>query len=60
MAVLSLFSPFSPTLWNVVPRDLRPSAEYILGTDSNGQDIFWQCSRCAISIISLISALVSR
>jgi peptide/nickel transport system permease protein len=62
MAILSNFSPYDPTLWHVVPRDLRPSAEYILGTDSNGQDIFWQATFAVRNslIISLISALVSR
>jgi peptide/nickel transport system permease protein len=62
MASLSFFSPFDPTLWNVVPRDLKPSAEHILGTDSNGQDIFWQATFAVRNslIISLISALVSR
>ena len=62
MALLSFFSPYDPTLWNVVPRDMKPSAEYILGTDSNGQDIFWQATFAVRNslIISLISALVSR
>ncbi|MBI1277604.1 MAG: ABC transporter permease subunit [Anaerolineaceae bacterium] len=62
MALLSAFSPYDPTLWNVVPRDMKPSAEYILGTDSNGQDIFWQATFAVRNslIISLISGLVSR
>jgi peptide/nickel transport system permease protein len=62
MALLSFFSPYDPTLWNVVPKDTRPSAEYILGTDSNGQDIFWQATYAVRNslVISLISALVSR
>ena len=62
MALLSFFSPYDPTLWNVVPRDLKPSAEYFLGTDSNGQDIFWQATFAVRNslIISLISAMVSR
>ncbi len=62
MALLSFFSPYDPTLWGVVPRDMRPSAEYFLGTDSNGQDIFWQATFAVRNslIISLISALVSR
>jgi peptide/nickel transport system permease protein len=62
MAVLSFFSPFDPTIWYVVPRDLKPSAEYFLGTDSNGQDIFWQATFAVRNslIVSLISALVSR
>lgn len=62
LALLSIFSPYDPTLWNVVPRDMKPSAEYLLGTDSNGQDIFWQATFAVRNslIISLIAALVSR
>ena len=62
LALLSIFSPYDPTLWNVVPRDMRPSAEYWLGTDSNGQDIFWQATFAIRNslIISLIAGLVSR
>ncbi len=62
MALLSNFSPYDPTLWNVVPRDMKPSATYILGTDSNGQDIFWQATFAVRNslIISLIAGLVSR
>lgn len=62
MALLSFFSPYDPTLWHVVPRDLKPSADYILGTDSNGQDIFWQATFAVRNslIISIISGFVSR
>jgi peptide/nickel transport system permease protein len=62
LALLSIFSPYDPTLWNVVPRDMRPSAEYWLGTDSNGQDIFWQATFAIRNslIISLIAGFVSR
>ena len=62
LAGLSTFSPYDPTLWNVVPKDMRPSAEYWLGTDSNGQNIFWQATFAVRNslIISLIAALVSR
>jgi peptide/nickel transport system permease protein len=62
MALLSFFSPFDPTIWNVVPRDLPPSADHVLGTDSNGQDIFWQATFAVRNslIIALISALASR
>jgi len=62
MAVLSIFSPYDPTLWNVVPRDLKPSAQHWLGTDANGQDIFWQATFAVRNslIISLIAALISR
>src|SRR5215208_574508 len=62
LALLSAFSPYDPTLWNVVPKDMKPSAEYWLGTDSNGQNIFWQATFAVRNslIISLIAALVSR
>jgi len=62
MAILSLFSPHDPTLWNVVPKNLNPSVKYPLGTDSNGQDIFWQATFAVRNslIISLIAASVSR
>jgi peptide/nickel transport system permease protein len=62
LAVLSFFSPNDPTLWNVVPKNLPPSMKYLLGTDSNGQDIFWQATYAVRNslIISLIAASVSR
>lgn len=62
LAVLSMFSPFDPTLWDVVPKNLKPSAAHILGTDSNGQDVFWQATFAVRNslIISLIAAMVSR
>jgi peptide/nickel transport system permease protein len=55
-------SPYDPTLWNVVPDDTKPSAEHWLGTDSNGQDIFWQATFAVRNslIISLIASLISR
>lgn len=62
MALLSFFSPYDPALWNIAPRDQKPSFEHILGTDSNGQDVFWQATFAVRNslIISLISAFVSR
>ncbi len=68
LALLSLFAPqyeghpYDPTLWNVVPKDQKPSAQYLLGTDANGQDIFWQATFAVRNslIISLIAAMISR
>ena len=62
LAILSFFSPYDPTLWGVVPKNLSPSMKYLLGTDSNGQDIFWQATFAVRNslIISLIAASVSR
>lgn len=61
-ASLSFFAPYDPTAWAVVPRDMRPSAEYWLGTDSNGQDIFWVATFAVRNslTIALIAGLVSR
>jgi peptide/nickel transport system permease protein len=62
LALLSFFAPYDPTLWGVVPKNMKPSANYILGTDANGQDVFWQAPFAVRNslIISLVSALVSR
>ena len=42
MAVASFFSPYQPELQYVVPFDVPPSWEYPFGTNSRGQDVFWQ------------------
>jgi peptide/nickel transport system permease protein len=62
LAALSLFSPYDPTFWGVVPRDLKPSWTNILGTNSKGQDIFWQATFAVRNslTISLIAGTVSR
>lgn len=62
LAGLSFFSPYDPTLWMVVPRDLPPSSTYWLGTNSNGQDVFWQATFAVLNslTISVIAGTVSR
>jgi peptide/nickel transport system permease protein len=42
LAVLSAFAPYPPIDIYVVPPDVPPSWEYPLGTNSRGQDVFWQ------------------
>ncbi len=61
-AALSFFSPYDPTFWGVVPRDLPPSWTYWLGTNSKGQSVFWQATFAVRNslIISLIAGSVSR
>jgi len=61
-ASLSFFSPYDPTFWGTVPRDLEPSWTYLLGTNSKGQDIFWQATFAVRNslIIALIAASLSR
>lgn len=62
MAVLSAFSPYDPTVWGIAPRDLQPSRAHLLGTDSNGQDIFWQATFAVRNslTIAVIAGTVSR
>jgi peptide/nickel transport system permease protein len=61
-ALLSYFSPYDPTFWGTVPRDLKPSWTYLLGTNSKGQDVFWQATFAVRNslIIALIAASLSR
>ena len=42
MAVASFFSPYPPNDAYVVPPDVAPSWANPLGTNSRGQDVFWQ------------------
>ena len=61
-AVLSYFSPVDPTLIYVATPDRPPSAEYWFGTNSRGQDMFWQLSFAFRNTLSfgLLVALLSR
>lgn len=61
-AALSFFSPYDPTMWHEVPRDLPPSREHWLGTESRGIDIFWQASYAVRNslLVALIAGVVSR
>ena len=61
-ACLSFFSPYDPTLWHEVPRDMPPSREYFLGTDSRGIDIFWMASYAVRNsiVVALIAGIISR
>jgi peptide/nickel transport system permease protein len=43
-ALLSFFSPFDPAQVYLVGLDQPPSAQYWFGTNSRGQDMFWQLS----------------
>jgi peptide/nickel transport system permease protein len=42
LAAASLFSPYPPQDSYVVPPDVPPCWAYPLGTNSRGQDVFWQ------------------
>ncbi len=62
LALLSFFSPYDPIKWLQVPRDLPPSWPHILGTNSKGQDVFWEATFAIRNslIVALIAGLVSR
>jgi peptide/nickel transport system permease protein len=41
LVALSFFSPYDPEQRRVVPNNRPPSARFLLGTTSLGQDVFW-------------------
>ena len=59
---LSFCSPYEQTARRVVPRNRTPSSKHWLGTNSLGQDIFWQLTFAVRNslLIGLISTAVSR
>ncbi len=62
IAGLSFFSPYPPNNSYVVPPDIPPSWPYILGTNSRGQDVFWQLTVAIRNtlIFGLVVAFISR
>jgi len=62
LAALSAFSPYDPTISLQTLMDLRPSWTHLLGTNSRGQDVFWQATFAIRNslIISVIAATFSR
>ncbi len=62
LACLSFLSPYNPTVWRVVPRDLAPSSAHLLGTTSLGQDVFWQLTAAIRNslLLAVFSAMISR
>ena len=62
LAILYSFCPYDLTIWNSVPRDQRPSAKYLLGTTSQGQDVFWYATAAVRNslFIGVVAALLSR
>lgn len=67
VAAASFFSPYPAADSFVVPPDIPPSWPHILGTNSRGQDVFWQLSFAirntllfgfSVAILSRIISLV--
>ncbi|MBF0679181.1 MAG: ABC transporter permease [Devosia sp.] len=61
-AALSFISPVDPTLIYMSMPDQPPSAEYWFGTNSRGQDLFWQLSAAFRNslIFGITVAVLSR
>ncbi|WP_137151483.1 ABC transporter permease [Devosia sp. FKR38] len=61
-ALLSFFSPVDPSLIYITIPDQPPSAQYWFGTNSRGQDMFWQLSTALRNSLSfgIIVAVISR
>lgn len=59
---LSFFSPYSPIDSYVVAPDVPPSATYWFGTNSRGQDVFWQLTFALRNtlLFGITVALLSR
>jgi peptide/nickel transport system permease protein len=62
LVVLSFFSPYAEATWSVFQRDLPPSMDNLLGTNSMGQDIFWKATQALRNslLLALGASLVSR
>lgn len=62
LAFLSFLSPYDPAKWLQVPRDMPPLWPHILGTNSKGQDVFWEATFAIRNslIIAFIAAFLSR
>ncbi|MBA7699052.1 putative peptide transport permease protein [subsurface metagenome] len=62
LAFITLFSPYDPTEWHVVPRDMAPSWEHLLGTNSMGQDVFWRMTFAVRNslLVAFLASLFSR
>ncbi len=62
LIVLSFVPAHDPAARNVVPKNRPPSLEHVLGTNTMGQDVFWQLARAIANSLALgvVSALLSR
>jgi peptide/nickel transport system permease protein len=62
LVILSYFSPYEPDDRRAVARNEPPSREFILGTTSNGQDVFWMLTFAIRNtlIVAGIAVLIGR
>jgi len=62
MALLSFVSPYPPLDVYVVAPDVPPSWDYLFGTSSRGQDVFWQLTLAIRNTLTfgIVVAVLSR
>ena len=62
MVVLSFYSPYEENMRRTVKRNQPPSADFVFGTTSQGQDVFWMMTFAIRNtlIISGIAVLIGR
>jgi peptide/nickel transport system permease protein len=62
MVALSFFSPYAPDDRRAVPRNEPPSREFVMGTTSTGQDVFWMLTFGVRNtlIVAGIAVLIGR
>ena len=62
MVFLSFFSPYDPNQTFVVAMDAPPSPDYVFGTNSRGQDIFWWMTFAIRNslLLGVVTAVISR
>lgn len=62
LVILSFFSPYEPDDRRAVSRNEPPSQEFLLGTTSTGQDVFWMLTFAVRNtlIVAGIAVLIGR
>lgn len=62
LVVLSFYSPYEPDDRRAVPRNEPPSQEFLLGTTSTGQDVFWMLTFAVRNtlIVAGLAVLIGR
>lgn len=62
LVILSFFSPYEPDDRRAVARNEPPSQEFILGTTSTGQDVFWMLTFAVRNtlIVAGIAVVIGR
>lgn len=62
ISLASFFSPYQPIDSYVVAMDMPPSLEFTFGTNSRGQDVFWQLTFALRNTLTFgfVVALISR